>query len=124
MIKEETVDKLSVYCLDELVKMSAGDHDFIADILQTITESCPTVAQSIESHFHAGDMKALAFTLHKFKSTVHIVGNKDLTTLVSDLEMRAKNETGKESLHLDIENLLSAIKILSERLCIEKGKFN
>ncbi len=124
MIKVEMVEKLSVYCLDDLVRMSAGDHDFIADILQTITESCPTVVQSIENHFHAGDMKALAFTLHKFKSTVHIIGNKELSSLVSDLEVRAKNESGKESLHLDIENLVSAIKILSERLCIEKGKFN
>jgi len=123
MIKD-AVEKLSVYCLDELVRMSAGDHEFIADILHTITESCPGVAQSIESHFHAGDMNALAFTLHKFKSTVHIIGNKELTALVSDLEIRAKKEAGKESLLHDIENLLLAIPVLADKLRVEKNNLN
>jgi HPt (histidine-containing phosphotransfer) domain-containing protein len=124
MVKEERVEKLSLYCLDELVRMSAGDHEFIADILHTITETCPGVVQSIEGHFQTGDMKALAFTLHKFKSTVHIIGNKDLTALVSDLEIKAKNEAEKESLHEDIQNLISAVKVLADRLSVEKGNFN
>ena len=124
MIKQELVEKLSFYCLDELKRLSGGDHSFIADIIKTITEACPGTILSIETHFQSGDLKALAFILHKFKSTVNIVGNKDLTAMIAGLELKAKNRVAKELIQEDIENLISAVKILTEKLRIEAGKFN
>lgn len=124
MIREKAVERLSYYSLDELERLSGGDQGFIVDIILTITESCPIVAQSLENHFQSGDMDALSFTLHKFKSTINILGNSDLSILISELEHNAKNRVTRNMLEEDLGNLVSAINVLTDKLQTEVAKSN
>ena len=124
MIERNKVEQLSIYNLDYLKLMSDGDNGFVLDILQTLLKNCPSEVSLIESYYQSGNMKALSTTLHKLKSTMHILGNEKLNLLVEDLEIKTAEGTLKESIYNDLETLKASIKVLIDKLLIEVTKIN
>lgn len=105
--------------LDYLKELSAGDRNFLTEILEMFIAEAP---QSIEQSFrylHEKNFDMLRITVHKLKSSVQVVGGYHLTNLIQDIES-ASNDNGKQDVLRHMLSVLnSGIQYMVNCLCDE-----
>ena len=74
---------------EQLRMLSGDDDEFMIEILEMIIDQSPTVMQKMDELFNQGEFKTLGATAHQYKSTVTILGNENINTLLKDIENTA-----------------------------------
>ena len=56
----------------------AEAHDIIKDLLISLLQEIPEALSDMEAALKTGNLEQLGLLSHKFKSTLHYIGNRDL----------------------------------------------
>jgi HPt (histidine-containing phosphotransfer) domain-containing protein len=94
--------------LSYLNQLANGSDEFISKMTAIFLEQTPEALENLDKHLAAKDWKALRGTAHKMKSSLSIMGIKELEPVVADLE----NFCDKE-INLDkVPALVDQVKIV------------
>ncbi len=81
------------YNLTYLNEISSGDRQFVLSILSQFVKDTPVLLDDIREAYKKRDWAELHFLVHKFASTLQLVGLNDIIEEVNQLETFAKNQT-------------------------------
>jgi HPt (histidine-containing phosphotransfer) domain-containing protein len=87
-----------LYNLDYLNEISAGDKDFIADMLHDFVEMSPKTISEIEKLANLGDWETLYKTVHKFIPSFEFVGADSIKNDLRNLEHYSKFKENTEQI--------------------------
>jgi len=73
-----------------------GDNDVILEIIGMFREQVVEIHQDMERLLEQKNFHALGMLAHKAKSSVAIMGMKDLASLLKTFELQAKEGTGQD----------------------------
>jgi HPt (histidine-containing phosphotransfer) domain-containing protein len=76
----------------QLRALTGEDNDFMVEILQLIIEQSPVVVDEMFESYERGDLPSLGATAHKYKSSINILGNPELSALVKEIEQTAVDQ--------------------------------
>jgi HPt (histidine-containing phosphotransfer) domain-containing protein len=79
--------------LTYLNQLANGSDEFISKMTGIFLEQTPEALENLDKHLAAGDWKGLRATAHKMKSSLSIMGIKELEPVVADLENFCEKET-------------------------------
>ena len=96
-----------LYNLKYLEEISAGDQEFILDMLNDFVKNTPGVLAEIDEHINASDWVQLYKTIHKFIPTLEFVGAADIRSDLRNLEHLSKTQTNLELINPLIFNIRS-----------------
>ncbi|MEX0811490.1 MAG: Hpt domain-containing protein [Chitinophagales bacterium] len=109
--------------ISALEKLSAGDTAFVNEIITVFVAETPALLFEMDLALQNDNFKLLAALLHKYKSSVSLVGKKQLYLLAGNLELKIiqlKVSNDAESLQQDLNQLilisLGIIKYLKFRM--------
>ncbi len=74
-----------------LEEMSMGSDELIIEMIQIFINQLPEFTDGLADHLKNGDYQALAALAHKAKSSVAVMGMKNLATDLKTLEINAKS---------------------------------
>jgi HPt (histidine-containing phosphotransfer) domain-containing protein len=83
--------------LDQLRKMTGNDEDFIREVLGMVLTSGPETLQEIKNLYEKRDLSGMAKMVHRFKSSVSILGNANILAITTGLEASARDENRLET---------------------------
>jgi len=109
--------------LDYLNQLSAGDNDFISEMLQTYIDETSKDVADLNQALQENDIKRLGFLAHRVKSAFKMLGLEALAGITQRVEHNAKkNEIPKEDYIEDVANVVTiASKSLEEAAGIIKS---
>lgn len=76
----------------QLSMLSDEDPEFMIEILELIEKQSPVVLSEMKSQLQKGAFADLSATAHKYKSSINILRNNTLDTLVKNIETNAKTQ--------------------------------
>ncbi len=91
------------YNLTYLNEISSGDQQFVLSILSQFVKDTPVLLNEIREAYKKRDWADLHFLVHKFASTLLLVGLNDIHEEVSRLENFVKNRTDSMETGLLVE---------------------
>jgi hypothetical protein len=110
-----------LYNLEYLEEISAGDRDFIIDMLNDFVINTPIVLGDIDRCLNVSDWAQMYKTLHKFIPTFDFVGAKNISKDLRNMEIYSRTQTNLEL----INPLLFKIKEYCNEIILEiKSDFN
>lgn len=83
--------------LDQLRTMTGNDEDFIREVLGMVLTNGPETLQEIKALYEKKDLPAMAKMVHRFKSSVSILGNATILAITAGLESAARDENRLET---------------------------
>jgi len=111
--------------LSQLKMLSGDDDDFVVEILEMITGSAFDTTGDMKRHLANGDFEDLSAVAHKFKSTVNVLGDDDLTGLLDDIEVTAKTTKDQAALGASIKHfthvITQLVKLINAELTTLRG---
>ena len=84
--------------LEQLRSLTGEDPEFMIEILEMIEEQSPEVMAEIDSLMSQQAYEPLGRAAHKYKSSVNILGNENLTRLLKDIELTAMDPGSRAAL--------------------------
>jgi hypothetical protein len=110
-----------LYNLEYLEEISAGDKEFIADMLNDFVINTPVILSEIETYLASSDWAQMYKSVHKFIPTFDFVGAANISNDLRNLELYSHTET-----NLELKDpLILKIKGFCNKLIIEiKTDFN
>lgn len=109
MNPNSTFIKLDLTFLNDL---SGCDNDFIVEILDMFKDSAPQVMIDLNNFLEQKDYTAFRGVAHKFKSSVSVFGDPDLTALVCKTERTALEAPDYNELRLLTDRLTDIVQDL------------
>lgn len=110
-----------LYNLEYLEEISAGDKDFIIDMLNDFVNNTPAVINEIESYIIVGNWAQLYSIIHKFIPSFEFIGAEKINNDLRNLEEIAKKQINPEN----ALPLLQNIKLFCNNIIKEiKSDFN
>lgn len=94
--------------LDYLYLMADSDMSFTTDMIYSFKEAIPLYVSDINKSVKSENLSEIRFYAHKLKSSVMIVGAKELSNIASELETKALANTAIS----DIKNIAGKIEPL------------
>jgi HPt (histidine-containing phosphotransfer) domain-containing protein len=107
------------FSLDRLIKITQGDDAFIREMITLFLEKAPTTLGEINKSFELGDLKGIESKAHKLKSSIQIIGNDPLHSLLVDIENKAKTEISISAISTQLDALNEQMKRLVDFLQIK-----
>jgi hypothetical protein len=104
-----------LYNLDYLEEISAGDKDFIIDMLNDFVNNTPEVLLEIDTCIKSYDWPQLYKTVHKFIPTFEFVGAENIENDLRNLELYSKTQTNLDM----ISPLIVNIKVFCDKVIRE-----
>ncbi len=77
--------------LNHLRTMTGDDPEFLNEILMMVLEQAPSVLFQSGNLLENGKFDLLASLVHRFKSSLSVLGNAEVLTVVGELELAAKD---------------------------------
>ena len=109
---------MSILNFDYLESISEGDAELIQELIEIFETQVPEYIQEFNTAFENQNTEVLSKIAHKAKSTVQIMGLKDLSEALNKFELEAKqgefNETYQEYINLFKSECEEGIKQLKE----------
>ncbi len=75
--------------LAPLKTLSGNDPEFIREILEMISLQSPQLVEKINEEYSNESFYEMSRTAHKYKSSLQILGNSDLTNMAQEIEYLA-----------------------------------
>ena len=101
--------------MDYLNEMSDGSDDLVQDLIEMFVKQVPVFSEQLDNLYQSGDYILLGKLAHKIKSSVAMMGIKELTADMKTLEIIAKE--GKETEKYPV--FISRFKTISSEAIIE-----
>ncbi|MDP5171251.1 MAG: Hpt domain-containing protein [Bacteroidia bacterium] len=79
-------DTLLVIDLAPLRSLSGDDTEFVKEILEMISIQSPQLLDKINEEYAREEYQAMSKTVHKYKSSLQILGNQSLISMVQEME--------------------------------------
>jgi HPt (histidine-containing phosphotransfer) domain-containing protein len=80
-----------------LESVSGGDKEIVAELAVLFEEQIAEITRDMRSLLSKGDYSSLGMLAHKAKSSVAIMGMKDLASMLKNFELEGKEGKNKES---------------------------
>ena len=93
------------FSLDVLIEVAQGDDVFIREMIVLFLKKAPEMLDIINTSFNEKDFLQCSNEAHKLKSSVQIIGSKDLQKIIKTIENTAKIEAVGSDLTLYIDAL-------------------
>jgi HPt (histidine-containing phosphotransfer) domain-containing protein len=93
--------------LTELNKVADGDQEFMQETLTLLVQEIPDNLQLIKEYVTNNDLGSLKKLVHKMKSSVMLIGMKDLWPVINTIEK-------SDSLELVMEQVPAFVRICEE----------
>lgn len=100
------------FSLDVLFEVAQGDDVFIREMIALFLKKAPEMLHTINTSFEKKEFIECSNEAHKLKSSVQIIGSKDLQAIIKKIENNAKVEPIDSSLSNDIEALNAKMNLL------------
>ena len=100
---------------DYLDEISDGSDDLVQDLIEMFINQVPVFTEQLDNLYQSGDYILLGKLAHKIKSSVAMMGIKELTADMKTLELVAKD--GKETEKYPV--FISRFKTISSEAIIE-----
>lgn len=84
--------------LSQLEQMTGGDQQFLIQVLELIHRQSPDVLQKMQADLQSDDLAALGAAAHKFKSSIHVLGNSEWVQLLKQIELTATDQQDRKML--------------------------
>ena len=97
----------SSYDLTYLVELSAGDKQFVHNIVSQFVLSVPEVFAKITDALEKERWEELEYELHKFAPSLAFVGIADLKQDIYSLEEYARKKNAHENAHRALESIIN-----------------
>lgn len=104
-MKENT--EANEFSLDLLVEVAQGDDVFIREMVVLFLKKAPEMLQMINSSYKEKDFAQCSNEAHKLKSSVQIIGSKELQNIIKTIENNAKMEIVPADLSIYLDALNS-----------------
>lgn len=105
--------------LDVLGSMTGYDDRFMQQLIDMFLSSAPdTIAQSQEA-LQEGDKETVRAVVHKYKSSLNILGNSKLPALAAEIEQMARDDADTESIAEKLKQLAAATDAIMDELRAE-----
>jgi HPt (histidine-containing phosphotransfer) domain-containing protein len=92
--------------------LSNGNKDFVNQMIQIFIDQTPETLSTMEMHLGTLNLGALKASAHKMKSSVTIMGIKELEKMINELEEICSKNSGTEQLP-EILNKIKSVCLLS-----------
>ena len=103
-----------------LVEIAGGDEAFIREMLILFCEKSESLMKELNIFYQEDDFIQVSSLAHKLKSSIQIVAQKELHTLVKKIEKEAKSAKDKHAIKEIIdqlnESMAQLIKAIEKRL--------
>lgn len=83
--------------LTYLETLADGNNELIIELMQIFIEQVPEFIEEMNTHYNNKDWDALSAIAHKSKSSIDIMGLKDLQVKLKNLEVNAKDSSEIDS---------------------------
>jgi HPt (histidine-containing phosphotransfer) domain-containing protein len=91
--------------LTYLETISGGDQSFIHELLNMLLNSTFTEVAILTQHAKNEEWSLLGSTAHKIKAPVQMLGVKEVSTLIEEIEQQGKNQKDTASIPAKVELL-------------------
>lgn len=108
----DEIEKLLAIDINKMQLVLGDDKDFFLEIFEIMQSQIPKVLKGMYEYVDEGDNIKLSSIAHRFKSTVNILGNVYLTTLIKEIESKGKENADNDLLHALVVKLEVACNIL------------
>jgi len=98
--------------LKMLIDLTNGDEAFIREMLGIFIKTTPSTISNINSSLKEKNYSSVGDHAHKLKSSIQILGDKNLHDLVREIEKTAKTTNNSTELEPLIEELNNEILLL------------
>lgn len=95
-----------------LVEMAGSDETFIREMLVLFCKNTESLMLELNASFQKGEFIEISSLAHKLKSSMQIVADVELHTLVKKIELEAKSTTEKHQIKRRIDELNDSISNL------------
>jgi len=103
-----------------LVEMAGNDETFIREMLVLFCKNTESLMLELNASFKQDDFVQVSSLAHKLKSSIQIIADKELHSLVKEIELEAKSATDQQEINEMIDQLKSSIsgliKAIEKRL--------
>lgn len=119
--KEKSIGKNgSLVDFSYIEEISGGDEDFIKEMISLFLHSAPEAIKDMKDALENRNAVKLGQVAHKMKPSAIYMGNKELETLLKDLQNLKENHTISEATTKkveDVEEIVSMMmKVLKEKI--------
>lgn len=105
--------------LSMLREMTGNDDSFITQLVEMFLTSSPDIIQQMSLFFSAGDFDNLRSIVHRFKSSLGILGNQRLLDFAAHVEQQAMDKNPDGRLSAELHLLQAATEQVMEELSAE-----
>jgi HPt (histidine-containing phosphotransfer) domain-containing protein len=99
------MENTKIYNLDYLKEISAGDEDFFNHIIGEFIESAPNSMQEITRLAENQQWPELYQAVHKFASSISLLGMDGIVSLIDEIEKKSKFEKQTDTIQLTVNEL-------------------
>ncbi|MEL6672293.1 MAG: Hpt domain-containing protein [Bacteroidota bacterium] len=104
-----------------LQSLTGDDNEFMIEILELIVEQSPDVLSDMQDQLAQDNYAALGSTAHKYKSSINILGNVELLSMMNQLEIKSHHQGPRE----ELSSLVASFeKICDQMLFAIKNKLS
>jgi HPt (histidine-containing phosphotransfer) domain-containing protein len=89
-------EKFTFADLSYLESMTTGNNELLIEMIGIFIDQIPEFTDGLQDHLDKGELNALGALAHKAKSSVAVLGMKDLATDLKTLELSAKAGTNPD----------------------------
>ncbi len=97
----------------QLRSLTGDDPEFMIEILEIIHNQSPEVKEELYQKYETGALKDLGAVAHKYKSSINVLGNRELNQLIHRIEVAG--DQGKMEI---LEPLLLEFQQICDRLLL------
>jgi HPt (histidine-containing phosphotransfer) domain-containing protein len=106
--------------LTYLSQLANGSEEFINKMIGIFIEQTPEALNNLDTHLQNKNWQGLKATAHKMKSSVSIMGIKELESVVSELEKNSEKEINLDQAAAMVDKIKEITNAAIEELRITK----
>jgi HPt (histidine-containing phosphotransfer) domain-containing protein len=99
-----------LYNLDNIVRQSRGNPDFVKRMIRLFIEQMPVAVDEIKAALKEGDLETIGKTAHRIKPNIDNFGIEDLKKDIRTIEALAMEGTASAELEVLVERLGNVIR--------------
>jgi len=99
------MENTKIYNLDYLKEISGGDEDFFNHIIEEFIETTPMTMNEINRLTENHQWHELYQTVHKFASSISLLGMDGIISLIDEIEKKSKFKKQTDSIQLAVNEL-------------------
>jgi HPt (histidine-containing phosphotransfer) domain-containing protein len=102
--------------LTYLKQLSNGSEEFINKMIGIFLEQTPEAISNLDKFLQSKNWQALRGTAHKMKSSLSIMGIKELETVITDLESYSEKEINLDKIPFMVDKIKNVSMAAAEEL--------